>query len=188
MTVVLGSVTALSGLLLGTVNHLTEKPREEAELSKTRATLTAVTEKFDNDPQAEATAITLPSGQTATVYPAKINGILTGAAVESRSMNGFSGEIRIMTGFDNDGRITGYKVLRHSETPGLGAKMTDWFSKRDHRGIIGRNPSEKELATSKNGGDIDGITAATISSKAFLEAVNSASEAFQIYKGQYERR
>lgn len=186
MALVLGGTTALSGLLLGGANHLTEEPRKEAETAKNMKALANVAGSFNNNPQAEATEINLPSGQTATVYPAKANGKLTGIAVESLSMNGFSGEVRIMTGFDLEGRITGYEVLKQSETPGLGAKMPEWFSPKGQGDITGMNPSIKPLKVTKDGGEIDGITAATISSRAFLETVNTASEAYRIYLQQYK--
>lgn len=93
--------------------------------------------------------------------------------------DGFGGKMKVMVGFAEDGTILGYKILEHSETPGLGDKAGAWFQNADKPGqnIIGRNAS-KELVVSKDGGDVDAITAATISSRAFLKAINMAYEEF----------
>lgn len=89
--------------------------------------------------------------------------------------DGFGGKMVVMVGFAQDGTILGYKILEHSETPGLGDKAGQWFQDANKPGqcIIGRNASQP-LKVSKDGGDVDAITAATISSRAFLKAVNDA--------------
>ena len=76
-------------------------------------------------------------------------------------------------------QILGYTILATVETPGLGVKADTWFQEGGKGNIIGRNPGEKELAVSKDGGDIDAITASTITSRAFLNAVNAAYQAFK---------
>ena len=102
-----------------------------------------------------------------------------GAAVETTSNNGFSGNIDIMVGFDNEGVIINYKVLEQHETPGLGTKMVDWFKMEiKNQSIIGKNAGTANLSVTKSGGEIDAITAATISSKAFLFAVRNAYYAY----------
>ena len=90
--------------------------------------------------------------------------------------NGFGGIFHVMVGFDATGAITGFEVLDHQETPGLGSKMQEWF--QNVRTVIGLNPAEANLTVSKDGGDVDAITAATISSRAFLAAVNKAYNAY----------
>lgn len=100
-----------------------------------------------------------------------------GAAVESSSM-GFGGDLKVLVGFDKDGVILGYTILQSSETPGLGAKADTWFQKDGKGNIIGRTPGEKGLSVTKDGGEVDAITASTITSRAFLKAVNSAYNAY----------
>ena len=74
-----------------------------------------------------------------------------------------------------DGTIIDYIVLEHKETPGLGTKMDDWFkSDRGNRSIIGKNPGKNKLIVNKDGGEVDAITAATVTSRAFLHAVEVA--------------
>ena len=96
-----------------------------------------------------------------------------GIAVET-AVDGFGGTFRVMVGFDREGNILGYEILEHQETPGLGSHMEHWFKNADKPGqnIIGRKAGA--LQVSKDGGDVDAITAATITSRAFLKAVNQA--------------
>lgn len=126
------------------------------------------------------------------------NGNLIGTAVESTDKNGFGGALKVMVGFDPEGVILGYTVLEHSETPGLGAQADGWFRQKSgevkeqsgvvdvllgapqkpgNHNIIGMNPGDDLMIVSKDGGDVDAITASTITSKAFLRAVNSAYKA-----------
>ena len=91
--------------------------------------------------------------------------------------NGFGGKLEVLVGFDYKGEILGFTILNTAETPGLGVKASTWFQKGQKGDIIGRNPGEKELSVSKDGGDIDAITASTITSRAFLGAVNNAYKA-----------
>lgn len=100
-----------------------------------------------------------------------------GSAVESTS-SGFGGDLKVLVGFAPDGNILGYTILAHSETPGLGAKSDKWFQKGAKGNIIGKNPAN-ELKVKKDGGDVDAITASTITSRAFLLAVNQAYKAYK---------
>ncbi len=121
----------------------------------------------------------LAEGDSLTVYPAKKGGKLVGAAVETNTKKGFGGEVRIMIGFDADQKIVNYSVLEHNETPGLGSKMEEWFrTDKGKQSVLGRDMKGGALKVSKDGGDVDAITAATISSRAFLDAVNRAYSAY----------
>jgi electron transport complex protein RnfG len=110
---------------------------------------------------------------------AVLDGHEDGVAIET-TVDGFGGPFRIMVGFDADGNILGYEVLERQETPGLGSHIEHWFKNADkpNQNIIGRKADGK-FAVSKDGGDIDAITAATISSRAFLKAVNQAYAEFK---------
>jgi len=101
-----------------------------------------------------------------------------GVAIETTA-DGFGGPIRVMVGFAPDGTILGYEVLEQQETPGLGTHMVDWFKNPEKPGsnIIGRQ-ANGDFTVSKDGGDVDAITAATISSRAFLKAVNLAYQQY----------
>ena len=101
-----------------------------------------------------------------------------GKAVESRVM-GFGGEMKVLVGFDESNTILGYRILESSETPGLGQKADTWFQKSGKGNIIGKRMTDGQLSVSKDGGDVDAITASTITSRAFLKAVNRAFEAYR---------
>lgn len=110
---------------------------------------------------------------------AVLNGDANGTAIKV-SVDGFGGKMIVMVGFAQDGKILGYKILEHQETPGLGDKASWWFKKEDKPGqnIIGRKATG-HFQVSKDGGDVDAITAATISSRAFLKAINDAYVEFR---------
>ena len=111
------------------------------------------------------------------IYRATKDGKEIGAAVEVSEM-GFGGAQKLMVGFDAEGKIVDYAVLEHQETPGLGDKIVFWFKNAEKPGqnILGREA--KNLTVSKDGGEVDAITAATISSRAFLRAINKAYAAY----------
>ncbi len=96
-----------------------------------------------------------------------------GKAIET-SENGFGGNLKVLVGFNNEGTILGYTILEHSETPGLGAKAGLWFQKDGKGNIIGMHPGKNNFTVSKDGGDVDAITASTITSRAFLLAIQNA--------------
>ena len=185
MVLSLGIITTIAAGLLSWVFTITEQPIAKANLDKQIEAVKAVTPEFDNDPVAEAVEIT-PAGEERAlmVFPARKGGELVGAAVESYSSKGFSGDIKLIYGFDNAGNITGYAVMEHAETPGLGAKMDTWFAPEGKGNVIGLNPTEGALTVSKDGGQVDAITAATITSRAFLDALNRASVAFAQLKSE----
>lgn len=107
-----------------------------------------------------------------TVYKAFIDEKWVATAVETSEV-GFDGPQVIMVGLDAEGKVLDYVVLKQTETPGLGAHIDHWFKDAaGNRSIIGKQAGA--LAVSKDGGEVDAITAATISSRAFLKAINKA--------------
>lgn len=183
MILSLGIVTVVSGALLGAMYSATKDPIARQAAAAQEAAIADVTPPFDNNPESDKWETTI-DGNLFTVYPAYENGRFVGAAVKGSSMNGFAGEIVVMCGFNADGNVKDYRVLQQAETPGLGTKMETWF--RDPtaaRSVIGKNPATVSFHVSKDaGGEIDGITAATISSRAFLETFRNAFEAFKSYQ------
>ena len=195
MLLVLTGVTAISVALLAYVNELTKGPIAEANAKILSDAISVVVPVFDNDPTAEATKQTI-DGVEYTIYPAKKDGQWVGAAVESTAM-GFGGELKVLVGFDADGKIYDYSLLSHVETPGLGSKADKWFGAYDPakgekavsheestKSILGMNPGEAPLTVSKDGGAVDAITASTITSRAFLNAVNAAYQAYKAEGGE----
>ena len=182
MVLVLTGVAVIMGGILAYVNHLTEGPiaqQKEKTLADGIKTVMAcddlVVTKTDTVKQNDAKG----KEQTYIIYQiqdAKQQDL--GAAVESTT-GGFGGNLKVLVGFDTDGKILGYTLLEHAETPGLGAKADKWFQKGEKGDIIGKDPKEP-LTVSKDGGQVDAITASTITSRAFLLAVNNAYNAYKV--------
>ena len=179
MVLSLGIITVVAAAALAGVYTATKEPIAQAKAEKQKSAIGQVLPEihFNNNPADEAAEVTV-DGETVTVFPARQDGELVGMAVESHDANGFSGLITVMYGFDPSGNITGFAVMQHAETPGLGSKMDEWFSNPAHT-VIGLNANSANLTVSKDGGDVDAITAATILSRAFLRALTLANQASQ---------
>lgn len=177
----LSIISIAVALLLAQVNQMTAKPIAEAKALKLQNAIKEVVPEFDNNPVAEAYKMAVPDGDSLLVYPAKKGDEVVGFAVKTYSNNGFGGNIQIMVGFDMEDKVINYAVLSHAETPGLGSKMGEWFrnENKPNQSVIGRNLSEGNLTVSKDGGQVDAITASTITSRAFLEAINRAYIAYK---------
>lgn len=179
MLLSLAGICVVAGAILASVNEATLEPIAASKAAALESAIKMVVPEFDNTPTAESYMAVTGDGDSLRIYPAKKGGELVGVAVESNTMNGFSGDIRVIVGFDKEGTLYNYSVLQHSETPGLGSKMQEWFrTDKNNQSVIGRKLSEGELKVSKDGGNVDAITAATISSRAFLNAVNRAYSAY----------
>ena len=179
MLAALTLVTLVAAGSLGFVFTLTKDAIAEAKLKAQNEAISKVLPPFDE--LKESISVNPDNGpESLELFPAYSGGNLVGVAVKSYTKNGFSGHIGIMVGLDVNGNITGYQVLEHKETPGLGSKMGVWFnnSEKPDQNIIGRSPSAGSLEVKKDGGQIDAITASTITSRAFLEAVNRAYAGF----------
>lgn len=170
-------ITIISGALLGAINNLTLEPKAQAKIAQKIKALKLVLPEFDNNPVDEVKMVSLSGTADSTeIYPALKNGAQVGAAVVGSSEKGFSGTIKIMVGFNADGTIKNIAVLEQKETPGLGTKMKDEKFLQQFRT---RNPSEFKLKVTKDGGEVDALTGATITTRAFCEATQGAWEAFE---------
>ena len=139
--------------------------------------ISEVVNEFDNNPFAEKMTITTKNKKYKLVmYPARKNGKLNSVAIKSYTNTGFGGRIEIMTGFNVDGSIKTFKVISNHETPGLGSKIDEPKFKEQFRGF---NPRLQILKVRQDGGDVDAVTAATVSSRAVLKAINRAYDAFR---------
>ena len=172
MLCVLTLISVIAAGALAYVNKITAGPIEENKARTLAEGINSVLGVTDAQVQ-----------DTKTVQDANGNDVILystdkGMAVQAVDPNGFGGTLKVLVGFSEEGTIKGYTVLEHAETPGLGAKASFWFQKGEKGDIIGKNPGEKELTVSKDGGDVDAITASTITSRAFLRAVNVAFHAY----------
>ena len=164
MVLVLVSIALVIGALLAWVNRLTEAPiaaKAEKTLANgikevmcTNALTVTGTDTITQTVEGKEQRFVIHS----TVDKAGKN---LGAAVESTTL-GFSGDLKVLVGFDSEGTILGYTILQHS---GKG-------------NVIGQNPAKDDLKVNKDGGKVDAITASTITSRAFLKAINQAYSAY----------
>lgn len=179
MLLSLTGICLIAGAALAAVNMYTTGPIAASKAATLKTAIQQVTPAFDNNPTEDQYKAATSEGDSLIIYPATKDGKLVGVAVESFTKKGFSGEVQVMVGFDTDGKLLNYSVLKHSETPGLGSKMEEWFrTERNKQNVLGRSLSDKTLTVTKDGGDVDAITAATISSRAFLDAINRAYSAY----------
>ena len=177
MLVVLTTVTAVSVALLAYVNALTQEPIAQAQANILKNAIGEVVPAFDNNPTDEVDEVEV-SGQTIRIYAAMNAGNYVGSAVEVAAP-GYGGDLRVLVGFDAEGKIHGYSILSHAETPGVGSKAVTWFQEGEKGDVIGKNPKTADLRVTKDGGEVDAITASTITSRAFLQAVQTAFAAFK---------
>ncbi len=178
MVAVLFCITLVASAGVGSVYQLTAEPIAAANAAAVTEALRQVLPSFDQTTEQELMLDELPI----TVYTASESGRMVGYAVKSMTKNGFGGAITMMVGFDMEGKVRNINVLSQAETPGLGTKMAEPENAL-LMSIQGRNPAQMNLKVKKDGGDVDALTAATISSRAYVEAVARAYNAYNQVAG-----
>jgi Na+-translocating ferredoxin:NAD+ oxidoreductase subunit G len=176
MTLTLFVVTLLASASLGLVYSFTKGPIEDAQNAKINNAISQVLPEFDNQPTSKKFTKEVDGG-ILTFYPATKGGESVGMAIQTFTKNGFSGQIDLMVGFLADGTIHAIEVISHKETPGLGDKMETNKSNFSVQ-FQGKHPENFKLKVVKDGGNVDAITASTISSRAYCDAVQRAYDAF----------
>ncbi|HUX97172.1 MAG TPA: RnfABCDGE type electron transport complex subunit G [Bacteroidales bacterium] len=176
MVLSLTLISLVASACLGFVYEFTKGPIELSNLNKKVNAIKQVVPEFNNNPYEEMFRLPTGEGDSLDIFPAKKDDVLVGYAITTFTKNGFSGNITLMAGFKPDGTIVNITVLEHKETPGLGTKMTQPGFKDQ---FMEKNPSEFKLKVKKDGGAVDAITAATISSRAFCDAVQRAYNTLQ---------
>lgn len=178
MVVVLFTVTLIASAGVGAVNMLTADAIAEAKALATTQAVKNVLPEFETTEDWEQTVDDMP----VKIYKAMAADAVVGYAVESMTKSGFGGAIRIMVGFSPEGNILNVNVLEQKETPGLGTKMCDEGNVL-LSSIKDKNPAQMRFSVKKDGGELDALTAATISSRAYYDAVKRAHEAFLVASG-----
>lgn len=179
MVAVLFTITLIASAAVGAVNMITEEPIAAAKAQATTEAVANVLPAFEQNAVAEQEI----DGMPIKVYTATNGDEVVGYAVESMTKTGFGGAIRMMVGFLPDGKIYNVNVLEQAETPGLGTKMCDEGNVL-LSSIKDKDADEVKFAVKKDGGELDALTAATISSRAYYDAVARAHQAFQVASGQ----
>ena len=179
MVAVLFTITLIASAGVGAVNMITEEPIAAAKAAATTAAVANVLPEFEQNQVSEQEI----DGMTIKVYTAISGESVVGYAVESMTKSGFGGAIRMMVGFLPDGKIFNVNVLEQAETPGLGTKMCDEGNTLISS-IKDKDADELKFSVKKDGGELDALTAATISSRAYYDAVARAYKAYQMASGQ----
>lgn len=174
LVVVLTIICTVAGIMLAVVYGVTEAPIAAAAVQEKGGAIMQVLPPCDNDPVKDTVSVDA-DGTPWAFYVARKGGRFVGAAFEAVSSKGYGGDIAIMVGVTAEGKVQAIRVLSHKETPGLGA----WISGDEFRGrFAGRSIADTRWAVTKDGGDIDQITAATISSRAVTGAVKAGLDVF----------
>ncbi len=200
MVLSLTLIALVAAALLALINSVTQEPikaiKEKNQADGIKAVLRIGADEEVSVKETDVDGYTL-------FAVTRADGSYAGTAVRSTDKAGFGGDIVVLVGFANDGEILGYQVMEHAETPGLGARAGEWFRTASastekkvggfskaffgnpdpagNHNIVGMNPAASKLTVSKDGGDVDAITASTITSRAFLRAVQNA---YNVFRGQ----
>lgn len=157
----------IAALVAGVVSFVNAKTASIAAENINREKTNAISEIFNNQP--------IETTEQNGIYTVTLDGKIIGYCLESTS-SGFGGDMTLMVGYDADAMLSGVRVISHSETPGLGARVCD-----NEEGALSRYAGKSGNLVW--GQDIDGISGATISSKAVLNGVNQATEKLLAFLG-----
>ncbi len=163
-------ISAVMSAALGYVYVLTKDPIAKSNEKAEQDAIKAVLSDFDNNPATDKKEI-----DGVTYYPATKGGNPSGCAVKTFTLKGFSGKFTVMVGFLPDGTINKIQVLEQNETPGLGTKMKE---PKFMNQFLGKNPANWKMLVKKDGGEVDAISAATITSRAFCDALQRGFDGY----------
>lgn len=167
-------ISSVAALVLAIVYSMTLDPIQKTNNEKKANALKNVLPAFDKT--SELKVKPEDATDSLTLYFATKGNDTVGYALETYTDKGFSGHFTVMVGFNTKGEIVNTKVLEHKETPGLGSKMTDDKFKSQFNG---KDPEKFKLMVKKDQGDVDAITASTITSRAFCDALTRAYSALK---------
>lgn len=183
LAIVLTCISLLAALALTGVYALTKGPIEQGQREKKEKALQSVLPAYEGT--VRDTVIVDADNEEIPVHLAiGKNGELCGAGIETYTKKAFAGRFDLMVGFDAEGTIVNTEVIKAGETPGLGDKINKDKSEFAMQ-FNQQNPAEFQLVVKKDGGDVDAITAATISSRAYCDAVQRAYDIFMKIKEDY---
>jgi Na+-translocating ferredoxin:NAD+ oxidoreductase subunit G len=176
MVLTLAIVTAIASFTLATVYNLTAEPIAQAREAKRQFAISQVVPEFD---RLESRKVAPPGGGDSLEFNfAFSNNELVGVAINTWTNRGYSGRITAMVGLDPSGKIIDVVHLQHAETPGLGDKIEKGKSNWSDQ-FKGLDPATANIRVTKDNGQIDAITAATITSRAYCDAIQRAFDTFK---------
>ncbi len=176
MSATLFIITAVAAVTLASVYSVTKEPIAKAKAQKQEMAIKEVLPvEFDRIESKEIPAVDMPNRNLLFNIAYKGDEIV-GYAINTLTMKGFSGQINAMVGISPEGTIFDTYLLEHKETPGLGTKLAEPKFKDQLKNF---DPNSKKLLVKQDGGDVDAITAATISARAFLDAIQRALDTYK---------
>ncbi len=162
------------------VSFIYAQTKSSIQENKKNAELSAIVElfgdDFDNNPLEEKINIEEKNGKSIEIYLLRNNNTIYAMAINSYTTKGFGGDIYMLVGFYLDGTMAGYKVIEHKETPGLGSKMNEDKFRNQFENLF---LHDEDIALKQDGGKIDAITSATITSRAVIDAINRAKDTYE---------
>ncbi len=180
--VILFAITLISGLVLGFIYQITKEPIAAQEAKAIQEACAAVFpgeegitfEETGYVPSAQLTGEIADTGvEIGTIYKAvATDGSARGYVVESTTKEGYGGNIVIYVGISTDAKVSGVSILEIAETPGLGMNANEVLVPQ----FAGKDTAQFTVTKtgSTSPSEIDAITGATVTSKAFVNAVNGA--------------
>ena len=178
----LGLIALLGTALLTGVNALTHERIAEQEKRRVLQQLNAIlpAASYNNNLLEDVVEITdealFQHPAPVTVYRARMDDQPVAVLMAVTAPDGYNGDIRLLAGFDNSGRVLGVRVVSHRETPGLGdpieIEKSDWILSFMNKSLL--NPQAGGWAVKRDGGEFDQFTGATISPRAVVKAVHNA--------------
>jgi electron transport complex protein RnfG len=199
----LGLIGLVAAVIMAYMSQLTAAPIRAAALQDTIRSLRQVLPAFDNEPVGDAMTFALEDGGSVTFYRAFENGKLVGVAGEGRS-RGYGGDIKGLVGILPDGKVRSVLVTGHNETPGLGSVVCD---RKESKTILtlfkqserpadqlppnrildqftGHAAGATPWKPSRDGGEFDSITGATISCRAVTKLTWTVARAFELHRAE----
>jgi electron transport complex protein RnfG len=198
LAIFLAATGIIAASILSYFAQLTKEPIKEMQQAKINQALQEVLPEFDNVPSSDTIGLKSDDSEKyeVTFYGAKKDGKLVAVAGQSKTLKGYAGEIEAMVGLDVNGKIRTVIITKQGETPGLGTVVCDrkrqvtiftlFSSKKDDESKLPPNPildqfdghvADKQGTWSmpwkvkKDGGNVNFITGATISSRAVTDVV-----------------
>lgn len=172
MVIVLLTITLISSAAVGVVHQLTLEPIAKANEAKLNDAIKKVMPSYETLDEKQIIEMGADE-EPLTIYTGRNGSEVAGYAIESYSKMGYGGVIKLLIGFTPTGNINKVAVISHAETPGLGAKITEDGSPFVVQ-FEGKDPQSFKMNVKKDGGDVDAITASTITSRAYSDAVSKA--------------
>lgn len=174
-------------LLMTVVHHVTKEPIAASEAAARIALFQQVIsqDSYDNavleDTIAIAPSDLLGNKKPTTANIARLNGVPVAVILEAIAHDGYSGDIKLLVAIDSVGIISGVRVIKHTETPGLGDYIdiakSQWIKLFDRESLT--KTSSANWAVTKDGGTFDYMAGATITPRAVIKAVHKALQYFQ---------